>query len=246
MTTADDQPTEHRRTRAIPADELVKLLQGLSAVFWSLPLILLLGLSAFFVQRQDLLPYHNLFLILSFGLMAFGAWKLLGVKAPGQCWRRRTRRTMITAAVGAYFSMFVIWWRIAPDSLLLLLNVLGFYLSGVALLTVLATALAELARRLDEQTLRSDFHAAIYMSLALGITPLAGIAISGLVMMFRPARIDEPATFVQLAAHFSEFMAAKHRLTEVGLLILGLFPVAVLLMGIWKLKTHVLRMIKEK
>ncbi len=126
----------------------------------------------------------------------------------------------------------------------LLANVMGLCGSGVALVILLLLALVELARALGQETLMGDFRTALFVSLLLGILPLAATLMSAYVMHDR--QDDQYSMLLYVGAEFSDLLRSMTRWKVIGLAALCIFPVAVLLTGIWKLKSEVVRLLQNK
>ena len=146
------------------------------------------------------------------------------------------------AGLCLYFSFFVGWWRLHPENLHLLANVFVLGIAAIALLAFLSVALAELAKCLGEQSMVSDFRVALWMSLFLGIIPLLW-GLASLVVVVSPEKLEMSRRLASMGERLAFFLQAEHTWMGIGLASACLFPVAVLMAGMWKLKARALRML---
>lgn len=229
---------------SLQTPQLVRLTQGLSTLFWSLPLILSLSLLAVFAPTAAQLPSHRLWLATAFALCCWGGYQLSRVELPSRRWRPRLERMMMTGVLGGYFSVFVPWWRQAPQSGYLLLNVLAFCVAGVALLVCASLALERLAQLFQEEALVSDFRLALVLAIFLGVVPPLGVLALGYV--WAESQGPELSLWLRLGREITDLIVASWRWTILGVATACLFPVSVICVGIWKLKSRALQMLKNR
>jgi hypothetical protein len=133
---------------------LGRLVRGLSAIFWALPLTLLASannLVADWLRTFGMAPVVVLTAVLLYGV------HLLGAFHPGErIWRLALERTRILALVNLGLAPFLYWSHQVPDDAFLRASAGLFFVSGVLFLHNLNHALDRLAAMLPDETLRED------------------------------------------------------------------------------------------
>lgn len=133
---------------------LGRLVRGLSAIFWALPLTLLASannLVADWLRTFGMAPVVLLTAMLLYGV------HLLGAFHPGErVWRIALERTRILALVNLGLAPFLYWSHQVPGDAFLSAGAGLFFVSGVLFLHNLNHALDRLAAMLPDETLRED------------------------------------------------------------------------------------------
>ena len=133
---------------------LGRLVRGLSALFWALPLTLLTcanNLVADWMRTFGMAPPLVLTALLLYGV------HLLGAFHPGErVWRVALERTRILAIVNIGLAPFLYWAHQVPGNPFLDASAALFFLTGVLFLHNLNHALDRLAAMLPDETLRAD------------------------------------------------------------------------------------------
>lgn len=133
---------------------LGRLVRGLSALFWALPLTLLTcanNLVADWLRTFGMAPPIVLTALLLYGVHLLGAFN------PGERpWRLALERARILAIVNLGLSPFLYWSHQVPGDFFLSISAGLFFVTGVLFLHNLNHALDRLAAMLPDETLRED------------------------------------------------------------------------------------------
>src|SRR5271166_311634 len=100
----------------VPKAELLRslgrLARGLSALFWGMPLALIV---CFYTAKADSLkPYGVVPPLASTGLLVFGLWQLGAFQKQERVWRAALDRARILGLVNFGLSPFIYWWNKIP------------------------------------------------------------------------------------------------------------------------------------
>jgi hypothetical protein len=133
---------------------LGRLVRGLSALFWGLPLTLLACANNFvadWLRSFGLLPPVLLTALLLYGVHLLGAFN------PGErVWRHALERARILAIINVGLAPFLYWSHQVPGDFFLAAGTGLFFVTGVLFLHNLNHALDRLAAMLPDETLRED------------------------------------------------------------------------------------------
>ena len=133
---------------------LGRLVRGLSALFWALPLTLLTcanNLVADWLRTFGMAPPIVLTALLLYGVHLLGAFN------PGERpWRLALERARILAIVNLGLAPFLYWSHQVPGDFYLSISAGLFFVTGVLFLHNLNHALDRLAAMLPDETLRED------------------------------------------------------------------------------------------
>lgn len=133
---------------------LGRLVRGLSALFWGLPIALLV---CFHTARADILrTYHVLPPLAATGLLAFGLWQLGDFQRQERVWRGSLDRARLLAMVNFGLSPFLFWWNKMPGNTFFGMVVLVMCLSGLLFLASLNVTLRRLGAMLPDEALRIE------------------------------------------------------------------------------------------
>ena len=214
-----------------PTPELLsslgKMLRGLSALFWGLPLVLISS-----VQSQSLGGARELALIipcLTNGLLVFGLTQLTHFNAQERIWREAIDRAKVLAIVNVGLSPFLYLWARLPEVPLYAIAVDLLYLSSLLFLYNFNLVIYRLTTMLPDESLRSD--AQLFTQLNRSI--LATIAIMT-IAYFLILRIGVAPPFLHQAI---EVIDTKRSWFAIFLL---LAPVAMTMTLTWKVKELVI------
>jgi hypothetical protein len=133
---------------------LGRLVRGLSALFWGLPIALLV---CFHTARADILrTYHVLPPLAATGLLAFGLWQLGDFQRQERVWRSSLDRARILALINFGLSPFLYWWNKMPGNTFFGMVVLVMCISGLLFLASLNVTLQRLGAMLPDEALRIE------------------------------------------------------------------------------------------
>ena len=212
---------------SVPQAELMRslgrLVRGLSALFWGLPIALVISVQTAkmnFFTRFGVLPP-----VLANALLYYGLVQLGYFQKQERVWRLAVDRAKILALVMVGLSPFLYWWKMLPNVPHYQLAVAVLALSGLLFLLNLNNTLRRLAAMLPDETLRLEtrLFTSVNVSLLLGILVVASAC--SILVQLRP-----PPMFLRLVLHF------LCESSVVLLLLVLLLPIALTMALIWKVK----------
>jgi hypothetical protein len=206
---------------------LGRLVRGLSALFWGLPIALIVC-----VQTAKAEWFKSLGLaapLAATGLIVFGVWQLGDFQRQERVWRSALDRARILSMVNFGLSPFLYWWNRVPDNAFFYGMVLVLAVSALLFLTCLNVLLQRLGAMLPDEALRVETRqfTALNLNLLL-ITFLLGVAYSAL------RHLETMPLWLAVVMNVLE------RSSFWLLIFLVLLPLAMTMALIWKTKEVVL------
>ncbi|HEY6166854.1 MAG TPA: hypothetical protein VI454_02355 [Verrucomicrobiae bacterium] len=218
-------------TALMPA--LGRMMRGLSALFWGLPLTLLVctnNIVADWLRTFGVVAPVALTVVLYYGVRQFGCFQ-----PQERIWIQAVERVKILAIVNIGLAPFVYWWNRVPDERLFVAAVGLFFASGLVFLHNLNLALERLTAMLPDETLRSETR--LFTRLNRGL--LLGVLIF-VVVLFGLSRITSLPDIVlgvlQQIAQLREWLVTAAILP----------PVAMTMTLIWKIKDAIFSSVFDK
>ena len=206
---------------------LSRLVRGLSALFWGLPLALVVCVQT---GRTNLLAGWGVVPpLLANGLLCYALHEIGFFHRSERIWQRARERAQLFALLNFGLSPFLYWWKMMPEVLYYEFAVLVLALSGLLLLFTLNQMLQRLAAMLPDETLRLE--AKLFTNLNLYL--LLATAILGAVWVGVGHAKPLPAALVP-------FLDLTLRLGVLLMLLLILLPLALTMALIWKIKETIL------
>jgi hypothetical protein len=154
---------------------LGRLVRGLSALFWGLPLALVLCVQT---ARNDWLGALTVFPpLLTTALLLYGLWQLGSFQKQERPWRSALHRARIFALVDLGLSPFLYWWNRVPDQMFFVCAVAVLALSALLFLFHLNLVLLRLGAMLPDEALRLETRHYTLLNRILLLTFLAAGAI---------------------------------------------------------------------
>jgi hypothetical protein len=206
---------------------LGRLVRGLSALFWGLPLALIVcigtALAGWFPFYREGPP------VAVTGLLLFGVWQLDSFQKQERPWRNALDRAKILALINLGLSPFAFWWNRHPDSVFFNAWIAALVMSAWMFLFVLNTVLLRLGAMLPDETLRYETRQFTSLNKML----LAALAVFG-ALRIAVAQIPE------LPKQFGPILDLWDRGGLLFLALLGLLPLAMTMALIWKTKEVIL------
>lgn len=210
-----------------PKDELLRalgrLVRGLSALFWGLPLALLVCVKT--ATNEWLRPLGVFPPIIVTSMLFYGLTQLGYFQRQERVWMESLERAKILALVNVGLSPFIYWWNKLPDVSFYSFAVTLLMLFGIVFLYNLNQVLQRLAAMLPDETLRIETHVFGNLNIYLLSANL------GLVLFY---------FLLQQLHTLPDFMIYIFRFLEFGrqwlLVFLILLPTAMTMTLIWKIK----------
>lgn len=158
---------------------LGRMVRGLSAIFWGLPMALVVCFGTAFYGWFG--NYGYIPAPIATGLLLFGLWQIGAFQPQERPWRSALDRTRLLSLVNFGFSPFVFWWHQAgemgaaslqPGTRYLTNAVFVLALSGLVFLFNLNLVIARLGAMLPDETLRQETRQLTAINRFLLIIPI--------------------------------------------------------------------------
>jgi hypothetical protein len=202
---------------------LGRLVRGLSALFWGLPLALVI--SVFVGTNEWARPIHMLGPIVVLGLLFYGLDLLSDFQKQERIWRDALDRAKLLALINVGLSPFIYWYNRLPEEQLYFGAVLLLMITGLLFLFNLNHMLQRLAAMLPDETLRTETR--IFGNLNISIVTTI-LVLSGLFYLL--GQLDQVPQFL------ARFLMILHVLRLWLFIFLILLPIAMTMTLIWKIK----------
>ena len=136
---------------------LGKLVRGLSALFWGLPLALLVYIQTAKTDFFDALGFFAVFPpVFVSGLLLYGLSLLGHFQKQERIWRNTIERARLFGVVNLGLSPFLFWWHRLPFVELYSIAVLLLAISSLLFILILNRVLYRLSAMLPDETLRLE------------------------------------------------------------------------------------------
>jgi hypothetical protein len=133
---------------------LGRLVRGLSALFWGLPITLIV---CFHTAKADSLKAFGIVPpLVTTGLLAYGLWQLGDFQKQERVWRTALDRAQLLSLFNLGLSPFLYWWNKVPANTLFLVMVMLLAMSGLLFLGSVNLVLRRLGAMLPDETLRLE------------------------------------------------------------------------------------------
>lgn len=206
---------------------LGRLVRGLSALFWALPLVLLASVETAMVERFRVVGLWPA--LVANLLLLFGLWQIGAFQRQERIWRAALDRARILALINAGLSPYLFWWGRMPGNAFFSMMVLLQACCAVVLLIGLNLVLRRLGDMLPDETLRSETRSFTVLNRVLLVVLLVLVVAYGALRWW-------PAQAVKLGAFFVWIDALGWWV----LIFLGLLPLAMTMAMLWKTKEVIL------
>ncbi len=206
---------------------LGRLVRGLSALFWGLPLTLVLCVQT--ARWEWLRPLGIVPCAAATGLLLYGLWLLGSFQRQERVWNAALDRARLFALINLGFSPFLYWWNKVPSNEFFGSVVELMALSGLMFLIMLNGVLRRLTAMLPDETLRLETR--LFTNLNRG---LLWFTLAVAVSYFVLARIEYLPPFALI------ILSLLQRGGLWLMLVLILLPVAMTMALIWKIKEVIL------
>lgn len=144
---------------------LGRLVRGLSALFWGLPLTLLAS-----VETVKIDWFRNLGILPALvmnGLLLYGLWQIGAFQPQERIWRAALDRARLLALINCGLSPYLYWWSRLPRNDFFTIMVLLAMCCGLVFLISLNLVLRRLTAMLPDETLRAETRSFTHLNRAL-------------------------------------------------------------------------------
>ncbi len=142
----------------VPNAELLRslgrLVRGLSALFWGLPIALITCVWTAYPQWVKSFGFVPP--LVATGLLVYGLWQIGGFQKQERIWRNALDRALVLALINFGLSPFVYWWSRVPGNLFFLAMVILMTLCGLLFLGSVNFVLRRLGAMLPDEALRIE------------------------------------------------------------------------------------------
>jgi hypothetical protein len=206
---------------------LGRLVRGLSALFWGLPLTLLV---CFYTAKADSLkPFGIVPSMVTTGLLAYGLWQLGDFQKQERVWRTALDRARLLSVINFGLSPFLYWWNKVPANTFFLAMVLLLAMSALLFLGSVNLVLRRLGAMLPDEALRVE----IRQFTALNLNLLFATLLLALLYV-------GVGQFHNLPFWLALVMSVMDRGSLWLLILLVLLPLAMTMALLWKTKEVIL------
>ena len=202
---------------------LGKVVKGLSVLFWSLPITVLVCVKT---ATSDLLNTFGILPpLVTTAMLSYGLWQLTCFQKQERVWNLALDRVKLLSIANVGLSPFVFWWNEYPSVQLYQTAVGILMLSSLLFLFNLNQAMGRLAAMLPDETLRleTQFFVSLNLYLLVGL-----VAVSAVFLALQEINI--------LPGPVIDFLVAVDTVKHVLLVFLILLPLAMTMTMIWKIK----------
>jgi hypothetical protein len=206
--------------------DLGRLARGLSALFWGLPLTLVINVETARTDRLDFLGAAAFAPAVIFNAALWhGLHQLRGFQKQERIWQQALHRAEIFAIVNIGLAPFLFWWHRFPAVPFYVACVDFLAASGLLFLIHLNQVLHRLSAMLPDEMLRSETKTYTNCNIWMLLAVLAGFCI---YIAFGPFRMTDIA--------WGNFHLRPQERGLWLLLFLILMPVAMTMALLWKIK----------
>jgi hypothetical protein len=202
---------------------LGRLVRGLSALFWGLPLGVVV--CVYVATNEWLQPAYMAAPVAVTGLLLYGVYLLGDFQKQERIWREALDRARILALVNVGLSPFIYWYNRLPEQSFYEMAVFLLTLTGLLFLFNLNHVLQRLAAMLPDETLRSETKVFGNLNISL-LTIICLLAAAFFVL----------TQFEDLPGFLQNFVRGALVIRYWLLIFLILLPLAMTMTLIWKIK----------
>lgn len=214
-----------------PSAELMpslrRLLRGLSALFWGMPLTLIVCVQS--AVTDWLRPLGLIPPVISTGLLYFGLHEMGFFQKQERVWIDSLDRTKLFALINFGLSPFIYWWNQFPYIQFYSQVIWFMVISGLLFLVSLNYLLQRLTAMLPDEMLRAETKLFTQMNLVLIASLMACVAIFQALSSINSL----PAIVIQV-------LEVLFNTRRAWLTLMALLPLAMTMTLVWKTKEVVL------
>ncbi len=206
---------------------LGRLVRGLSALFWGLPVALIV---CFYTARADGLRIYGIAPPLATTtLLVYGLWQLGGFQKQERIWRNALERARVLGLVNFGLSPFLYFWNRVPNEPFFFAMVILLAFTGLLFLASMNVVLQRLGAMLPDEALRLETR----QFTTLNLTLLAATFVAA-VIYFGLGQFQKMPLWLGIIA------AVMERGSFWMLVLLVLLPLAMTMALLWKTKEVIL------
>jgi hypothetical protein len=214
---------------------LGRLLRGLSALFWGLPIALIVCVQT---AKADWLGSFGIFLpLLVTGWLLYGLWQLQHFQKQERIWRNALDRAQLFAWVNLGLSPFLYCWNKMPGHAFFGPMVALLAVSGLIFLSCINLVLQRLSAMLPDETLRLETKHFTTVNRGLLLAAAALAIIYHAVVRFQSMPLEATLFLEQLESQGRWLIIFKF----LPLAIFVLLPLAMTMALLWKIKETILK-----
>jgi hypothetical protein len=206
---------------------LGRLVRGLSALFWGLPITLIV---CFYTAKAESLKTFGIVPpLVTTGLLAYGLWQLGDFQKQERVWRTALDRARLLSLFNFGLSPFLYWWNKIPANTFFLVMVTLLAMSALLFLGSVNLVLRRLGAMLPDEALRLETKQFTALNLdLLFATFLLALVYVGL------------GRFHTLPLWLGTVVSVMERSSLWFLIVLVLLPLAMTMALLWKTKEVIL------
>ena len=206
---------------------LGSLARGLSALFWGLPVALIICAET--ARASWLKPLGMLPALFATGLLLYGLWQMGRFQKQERPWRNVLDRAQLSGLINFGLCPFLYWQNKMPAQPFFNWAVFGLVLSAILFLFNLNVVLKQLGAMLPDETLRQETRHFTQLNRWL----LVALLLCATTYVFA---MNDPRLFAKLG----DFFPWINRFTFWALIFFALLPLAMTMALIWKTKEVIL------
>ena len=206
---------------------LGRLVRGLSALFWGLPITLIVCFHT--AKAESLKTFGIVPPLVTTGLLAYGLWQLGDFQKQERVWRTALDRAQLLSLFNFGLSPFLYWWNKIPGSTFFLIMVMLLAMSALLFLGSVNLVVRRLGAMLPDEALRLETKQFTTLNLNLLLaTFLLALAYVGLGQVHT------------LPLWLGVIVSVMERSSLWFLIVLVLLPLAMTMALLWKTKEVIL------
>src|SRR5687767_2976779 len=202
---------------------LGRLVRGLSALFWGLPIGLVV--SVYVATNDWARATHMMAPVIALALLFYGLHQLSDFQKQERIWREALDRAKLLAFVNVGLSPFIYWNNRLPTESFFGIAVFLLMLTGLLFLFNLNHVLQRLAAMLPDETLRTETRVFGNLNISL---------LTAILLVF--AALYVFSQLEQLPEALRQFIRVMQIMRYWLLVFLILLPIAMTMTLIWKIK----------
>ena len=223
--TQNPEPGDRREAELLRS--LGWLARGLSALFWGLPVTLIICAET--ARASWLKPLGMLPALFGTGLLLYGLWQMGRFQPQERPWRNALDRAQLSGLVNFGLCPFLYWQNKMPSQPFFNWAVFGLVLSAIIFLFHLNVVLKQLGAMLPDETLRQETRQFTMLNRWL----LVALLLCATAYAFA---LNHPV----VASKLGDFFVWINRFSFWALVFFALLPLAMTMALIWKTKEVIL------